>query len=367
MKKRNKVNKDSILTIMGKYVEKYLLAYIIVMCVMIIFEIIYIIYWNYDESTYGVFSDTMYLVLSIFFLALSVIYLGLMIISKLGKLAPNKMAILLHIYSFLLFVWATFFSILDLDSGISPLIYMIVSMLISGILIIEPIFYTIMASLSIVIIIVCDSIYNYQYFNGNGEIFNFVLYIILVVLLGYKHFNVTIKEARIQKRLEELTYYDDLTGLLNERSYMMEVDKLTKEIASGKRIEFGIVVMDVNNVKVTNDMYGHHFGCHLIVTCGHTLPTIFKHSKLFHVGGDEFISILYGEDYKNIEKLIEEFDNKMTYSIIEHNEHELIFSIARGYSIYHEGQDYRTTFQKADMNMYENKVAIKTKYNMKSR
>ena len=46
---------------------------------------------------------------------------------------------------------------------------------------------------------------------------------------------------------------------------------------------------------------------------------------------------------------------------------ELIFSVARGVSIYKDGQEYKDTFNVADKAMYENKVEIKKEYNLASR
>ena len=64
---------------------------------------------------------------------------------------------------------------------------------------------------SLSVILIFNGINHYPYFKGDGEIFNLILYMILVVILVYRHYNVTIKEARAQDRLEQLTYYDDLT------------------------------------------------------------------------------------------------------------------------------------------------------------
>ena len=43
------------------------------------------------------------------------------------------------------------------------------------------------------------------------------------------------------------------------------------------------------------------------------LPSIFKTSRLFHVGGDEFIVILLGDDYDNIDEYLKTFIKDSIY------------------------------------------------------
>ena len=174
-------------------------------------------------------------------------------------------------------------------------------------------------------------------------------------------------EFKHAKRLEELSFIDELTGLLNERSYVNEVDAINSDIRNGKDVPFAIILMDVNNLKATNDAYGHRYGCSLIVRCGHTLPTLFTSTKLFHVGGDEFVAIVKGKDYEEFENTMKRFDEAMLYSIVEYEGVQLIFSVARGYAKYEKGMYYKDVLQIADKAMYENKKYLKEKYNMKSR
>lgn len=367
MKEETKQIRIGIMNILGNHIVKYINIYIFVTAFIILFDIFLISYWHVDNTSYGFLSDTMYLVAYYYSLVLSIASITGLILRKTGKITTLYLAISAHIYGILIYIWGVFVSLLDLDSGISPVVFLSACIFVAGLLVIEPVLFTSLTVISVVIILSFDHVNNYNYFNGAGEIFNFIMCISLISILSFRHYRVIIREAKGQKRLEQLTYYDDLTGLLNERSYMMEVDKINKLIQEGKAPDFAIVVMDVNNVKVTNDTYGHRFGCHLIVRCGHILPSIFKTSKVFHVGGDEFIAILYGEDLNNIEARLEHFDRELRYSIIEFEEKELIFSIARGYSKYDGGEDYRSTFQTADKGMYDNKVSIKSQYNMKGR
>ena len=155
--------------------------------------------------------------------------------------------------------------------------------------------------------------------------------------------------------------------MLNERSYLNEIDAINKRIEKGERDFFAVVLMDVNNLKATNDQYGHRYGCSLVVRCGHTLPTIFKTSKSFHVGGDEFLVVVYGEDLANFEEVMKDFDDKMLYSIVQYEGVDLIFSVARGYAKYNGEKHFRETLQIADDAMYKNKEYLKEKYHLKKR
>lgn len=46
---------------------------------------------------------------------------------------------------------------------------------------------------------------------------------------------------------------------------------------------------------------------------------------------------------------------------------ELIYSVARGYSVYKKGERFNTVYQSADKAMYKNKAEVKEKYNIGGR
>lgn len=368
MNEQKKQERISIIRILGKHIERYINVFIFVNTVMSILELGLIIYWFFEPDSANLKIDDIYLVLYIILFFTSVFSVIIMYLNKKGKISSFRLAVWLHISVIIMFGWSTAISIMDMKSSISPLVFLTTIMITGGILVVDPIFFSVLVIASTITIFGFDGVKNYQYFNGNGEIINFFFFIGFAIILSYRHFNVTVREFRSKDRLEQLTYYDDLTGLLNERSYMMEVDKINGAIARGEDVKFGLVVMDVNNLKVTNDTYGHRYGCHLIVRCGHVLPTIFRSSKLFHVGGDEFIAIVYGEDLENFEERINEFDRVLRYSHIEYEAKDLIFSVARGTALFSEElNSYKTVFNYADKSMYDNKIKIKNEYNLKSR
>ena len=179
--------------------------------------------------------------------------------------------------------------------------------------------------------------------------------------------SLTQKELNLSKeKYRRLSYTDQLTGLGNESLYLSRIDEIVKMIEAG-RARFGVVFMDVNGVKATNDRFGHRFGCHLIVTAGKTLPQIFKTSFLFHVGGDEFVAIVLGDDYDHLSERIRQFDALLEYRMIKYENTELALSVARGYSIYRPGDKYNSVVQRADLDMYHNKKRIKAQYGIADR
>lgn len=267
-------------------------------------------------------------------------------------------------------IWGTLSFIFDLSLGFPELFYLMLCTLIAGLFVVEPFFFLGLAVSSLIAVVVTAIVNPNMLFHGDlvvENIINIATFILVVTTISFRNYRVTISEFKQAKRLEELSYVDELTGLLNERSYVNETENIEKDIKEGKPVQFAVILMDVNNLKATNDAYGHRFGCSLIVRCGHTLPTLLETSKLFHVGGDEFIAIVRDKDYENFEVTMKKFDDAMLYSLVDYEGVQLIFSVARGYAIYQEGQHFKDVLQIADDAMYENKKYLKEKYNMKSR
>lgn len=167
-------------------------------------------------------------------------------------------------------------------------------------------------------------------------------------------------KARDQYRKASIT--DSLTGLYNEAFYISK----TSQLDSVKE-PYAVVVMDVNCVKKTNDRYGHRFGCHLIVTAGKTLPIIFPNSTLFHMGGDEFVAIVQGDDLTNLDGCLKAFEERLRYDTITFEGKTIILSVAYGCATHYSRESYKETFQRADNLMYRNKTMIKQLFDLPSR
>lgn len=160
--------------------------------------------------------------------------------------------------------------------------------------------------------------------------------------------------------INALAYRDSLTGIKNSTAYTEAIEELNKEINLGAP-NFGVIVADINNLKKTNDTYGHDVGNDLIVHASKTLTETFKTSAVFRIGGDEFVVILRGKDLEKYHTLIEKMDAAFASEYITFNDIEVPVLVARGVAVFDPAIDrvYTDVFAKADHAMYMHKEASK--------
>ena len=356
--------------IIGIHTERFRNLMIILSSILTAFGLFLSIYWEFDEFSAGELWDNIYLVCYITFTVLSLILVILLVFNKFKRVSTKALAYSIHIYVFLIIAISALVCIMDLKIGQSLIFFLIIMTAAAGLFVVDPLYFTILIGIAYIVIMSFAATHNYFYFAGNFRHENFIyfmLFTMIVVASVFKQYTVVYREYKSMKRLEELSYIDQLTGLMNERSYIDTVEDIAERIKYGKMEDFAIVLMDVNNLKNTNDKYGHRFGCHLVVRCGHELPTIFPHSKLFHIGGDEFLAIVIGEDYINFDQRLEKFEEMMVYSHEDYDGADLIFSVARGFAKFEKGDEYKDVLQRADIAMYENKRMVKEKYHIGGR
>ena len=165
------------------------------------------------------------------------------------------------------------------------------------------------------------------------------------------------------QEMTELANKDALTGVRNKAAYNMEVELIDKDIKDGKIVRFGIAMVDLNYLKLINDEYGHNDGDAALIKFSNLVCTIFAHSPVFRIGGDEFVVILKNADYKRADRLIKEFNKK----IDDLNDDEELspsekVSAAIGYSLFDETRDtcVDDVFNRADKAMYQRKHWMKS-------
>ncbi|MCR4954842.1 MAG: GGDEF domain-containing protein [Treponema sp.] len=175
----------------------------------------------------------------------------------------------------------------------------------------------------------------------------------------------TSKELKDAKKrateMDMLANRDSLTGVRNKNAYDNEIRRLELDLQSGKT-DFGIAMIDLNFLKSINDTYGHERGNIAIQRLCSIVCTVFEHSPVFRIGGDEFVVILEKIDYKIIDDLVHTFNMIIDrISVNEELEPWQRVSAAIGYALYDKNLDngVLSVFTRADQAMYTHKKEMK--------
>lgn len=188
--------------------------------------------------------------------------------------------------------------------------------------------------------------------------FGIIAFVAVILLDLYRDISIRQLEAKEKEFLLRRAYTDELTKVRN-RSYCSEyMDSLQTEHVK----DFTIFSLDINNLKQTNDTYGHSVGDSLIRRAAKLLEETFRERGIIgRMGGDEFIVIIPISDKRAIENLIEKFKEFVVEENQENDNVEL--SIAYGYAISTETENANVEeiYKLADNRMYECKRSMKIK------
>ncbi len=146
-----------------------------------------------------------------------------------------------------------------------------------------------------------------------------------------------------------LAFQDRMTGLKNRSAFIEEMHQLREGHGA-----LGCIVLDVNNLKKTNDSLGHSAGDELITrVAGCIQRSVREKGNCYRVGGDEFVVILRDMDR---EKTAYMADTIHTEICREDAGSTIQISASLGWSWTDQPEeDPEVLFQRADAAMYEEK------------
>lgn len=115
----------------------------------------------------------------------------------------------------------------------------------------------------------------------------------------YEASMVVLRENNIA--LDALAKSDGLTGSLNRRGFMEEAAKCLEKNRRNKKDSL-VAYIDMNNLKIINDRYGHDEGDFSIQLIARLLKENFPEGVVGRIGGDEFALLVEdtGEDLQEI-------------------------------------------------------------------
>lgn len=182
-----------------------------------------------------------------------------------------------------------------------------------------------------------------------------VIFIAMLLISFYLDMTQKMMQEKERDFLIKSAYTDELTQIHNRR-YCMEYMTRVREMENP---DYTVFCFDLNNLKTTNDTYGHAQGDILIRSAADVIISAFEpHGIVARMGGDEFIAIAETNNPEEISAMIREFRD----NIAQKNEEipDLHLSIAFGYaSCSPKEYNIEKIYQIADDLMYENKQKMK--------
>lgn len=155
------------------------------------------------------------------------------------------------------------------------------------------------------------------------------------------------------KDLEEKAYRDELTHLYNRQKLKIDKEKIKKDEICA------IISIDINNLKHTNDTYGHEKGDQLINNMAKVLRQLVP-DNCYRTGGDEFLVLQPGGTKDSALRLVQNITS-MLDEMRENPDNGFVPVAAMGVAEKKSGETYEQAFAIADKLMYENKAALKAK------
>jgi diguanylate cyclase (GGDEF)-like protein/PAS domain S-box-containing protein len=161
-------------------------------------------------------------------------------------------------------------------------------------------------------------------------------------------------KTKFYKKIEYMSYHDELTGLYNRAFFENQVN----DFEQTNKTNISIIMGDVNNLKLTNDIFGHYQGDKLLQIMADILTRVIgNHGIICRWAGDEFAAILPNTSESETQLLIQ---NILDECLLYQEEHESLMTktdISLGYATKSSLTDtLYDVFSRAEQMMYRQKI-----------
>ena len=180
------------------------------------------------------------------------------------------------------------------------------------------------------------------------------------LIKGYCIFAFVIADAEQQERQEliEAGMRDALTTLLNRRGIDVEIQE---HMDKHPGEPFVLILLDVDDFKTVNDLYGHDVGDEALRSISRTLLDVFPDDAIVgRNGGDEILIVVFGEEAGYVEEYLSSLMSRKLSCKLHDQRYAL--SVSAGYAWYQGQGDLKVVYTQADEALYAEKLAGKGGY-----
>lgn len=169
------------------------------------------------------------------------------------------------------------------------------------------------------------------------------------------------KEFEILK-ISEKSKYDFLTKLYNRENFEIEFDNFVNKDLDENMVS-ALFIMDLDNFKIINDLFGHRMGDKVLKETARTLKTTLRSSDILgRLGGDEFVLLIKNApNIKAIQKVAQKINLSLTRTYIK-DEKEISVSCSVGVKIIEKGSLFKKAYEGADSALYRVKANGRNSY-----
>lgn len=171
-----------------------------------------------------------------------------------------------------------------------------------------------------------------------------------------RHIAVSLANARMVKRLEDLATTDSMTQLLNKRA-LLEIAE--QKIRSAQRFKkpLSLIIGDIDLFKAVNDDYGHDVGDVVIRGFGDVLRRSKRETdSVGRFGGEEFVIVCEETDAEGAQLLAERIRTEFAAVTFHTEKGELRKTCSLGIATMSQaGSDWESLFKSADEALYVSK------------
>ncbi len=164
-----------------------------------------------------------------------------------------------------------------------------------------------------------------------------------------------------EAKLQDIASKDDLTQLQNRRFFYQRLQE-ELERTERSRKQLSIIMIDIDELKLINDEFGHQVGDVILRQFGRTLNlTTAANHVTARLGGDEFAVIMPNADRREAEQLAWKIWDQLSEAPLWENGHASIYlGVSIGIGGYPwGGTDLEEVIHWADAKMYANKLERK--------
>jgi diguanylate cyclase (GGDEF)-like protein len=177
-----------------------------------------------------------------------------------------------------------------------------------------------------------------------------------LALVAYVTTMLSADTRRALFEIKTLSETDDLTGILNRRTFL-SLSAHTVNLAQRYGRDFSVIMMDSDSLKAVNDGYGHEAGDLLLkAMVNHAQQELRKPDLMARYGGDEFVLLLPDTNVQGARLTAERIRERIAAEPLTFGERSVAITASMGVATFPDhGGDYEEVFEAADAALYISK------------